>query len=353
MQSLVLAAALSVAFSVTNETAVVRRAALVTATLPLPAGAARDAAQLRIVGYDQLSVAAQVAPLASWPDGSVKWVRAIFTTDLEPAESKTWTLMTGRSTARPKFPANARVLDGELILDTGVFRHRAGDWLGPLTLKTDDGAPLVAQPPDKLGVESNGPLEAAGVREGALAREGVVAARYRERFAVIAGQPGMRVSVTVEPAAGRDSVSIRSLSLNVRPRPGNLRNIAVGTTSGARSFEPGKTWRLDQPLVPATAASDRQHPAWVNWRGDADSVFLGFESFWRHTRQALDLGADSTVRYELHSHGAPVRQLNRGEIITRRFLLWCHRSGDDFGEGLAEVMQPLRVTLPGPDAPGE
>lgn len=350
---MVLAAALSVAFSVTNETAVVRHAALVTATLPLPAGAARDAAQLRVVGYDQLSTAAQVAPLAAWPDGSLRWVRAIFTTDLEPAESKTWTLMAGRSTARPRHPARARLQDGELVLDTGVFRHRAGDWLGPLTLQPGDGAPSVAQEPDKLSVESSGPIEAAGVREGALARDGVVAARYRERFAVIAGQPGVRVTLTVEPAPNRDLPTIRCLSLDVRPWPNRLRNIAVGTTGGARSFEPGKTWRLEQPLVPATAASDRQHPGWINWRGDADSVFLGFESFWRHARQALDLGADGTVRYEMHSSSAPPRAMNRGKAITRRFLLWCHRSGDDFGEGLAEVMQPLRVTLPGDGAPIE
>ncbi|MBI5394209.1 MAG: hypothetical protein HZA91_02820 [Verrucomicrobia bacterium] len=353
MQSLVLAAALSAAFGVTNETAVIRHAALVSATLPLPAGAARDAAQLRVVGYDDLSMAAQIAPLASWPDGSLKWVRAIFTTDLEPSESKRWSLMTGRSTARPKRPARARVEEGGVVLDTGIFRYRAGDWLGPLTLRTADSAPFVAQPPDKVAVESSGPIMAAAVREGVLARDGDAIARYRERFAVVAGQPGVRVSVTVEPTTGRDSISIRCLSLNVRPAPSSLRNIAIGTTDGARQFEPGKAWRLEQPLIPATVASDRQHPGWINWRGDGDAVFFGVEGFWRLAPQALDLQADGSARYEMHSSAARARTLRGGEVFTRRFMLWFHRSGDDFGEGLAEVMQPLRVALPGDGAPSE
>ncbi len=339
------------AFSVTNETAVVRRAALVTATLPLPAGAARDAAQLRIVGCDQLSEAAQIAPLATWPDGSLKWVRALFATALEPSESKRWSLMTGRSTTRPRRPARAHAEDGEAVLDSGVCRYRTGEMLGPLTLLPADGAAFVAQKPDKVCVESKGPVIAEATREGWLMRDKEAACRYRQRFAIVAGQPAVRMSVSIELPADRDSMTVRCLSVDVRSTLHTVRNIALGTHGGARQFAPGKTWRLEQPLAPTTAASDRQHPGWVNWRGDGDAVFLGVEGFWRFAPQALDLAADGAVRYEMHSSAARLRTLRRGEEFTRRFVVWFHRSGDDFGEGLAEVMQPLRVLIPGLDEP--
>jgi hypothetical protein len=295
MVSLLLAAALDVSFAVTNDTPVSRRHALVAAEVPLPAGATGDPKQLRVVGYDQLSVAAQISTI----NPIAKTVLALFTTDIEPTETKSWKLTAGRSTTRLREEARTATEDGILMLNTGKMYYRIGDHLGPLALEPAVGGPLITAPPEREIVEDSGPVRATVRREGWLVRDGKGAFRYVQRYAVIAGQPAVRVSIRIEAPADSAPAPIRCAWLAVRPAPQHRKTIVLATAGGANTLAPGDARRLEQPKVEARLLSDRQHPGWLDFRGDASAMLFAVKLFWQRAPKALDIKPDGTVRYEL------------------------------------------------------
>ena len=345
MVCLLLAATLNVAFTVTNDTAVPRHHALVAAELPLAAGAASNAKQLRVVGYDQLSVAAQIAPLTHWPDGSLKTVQAIFTADLEPGETKMWSLTTGRSTTRLREEARTATEDGVLMLNTGRMYYRVGDHLGALTVASTDGKPFVAAPPEREVVEKAGPVCAVVRRDGCLTRGSEKPFRYTQRYSVIAGQPAARVTTRIEAAGASDTIPVKCAWTTIRPAAQHRKSVVLATASGANTLAPGDTRRLEQPKVDARLVSDRQHPGWLDFRGDASGMLFAVKLFWQRAPKALEIKADGTARYEIHSAAAAPLRLTAGAALEDEFLLWFHPAGEDFDNAVAEMNQPLRAVI--------
>lgn len=341
MVSLLLAAALDVSFTVTNDTPVSRRCALVAAELPVPAGTASDAKQLRVVGYDQLSVAAQI----SRPNPSAKTALALFTADIEPTETKSWKLSAGRSTTRLREEARAATEDGILMLNTGRMYYRVGDHLGQLTLEPGAGGSLITTPPEREAVEENGPVRATIRREGWFVRAGEKAFRYVQRYAVIAGQPAVRVSIRVEAPTGSAAARIRCVWLAVRPASQHRKTIVLATAGGANTLAPGDARRLEQPKVEARLLSDRQHPGWLDFRGDTSAMLFAVKLFWQRAPKALDIKPDGTVRYELHSAAAPPLRLAPDAPLEDEFVLWFHAAGESFDNALVEMNQPLKAVL--------
>jgi len=345
MVCLLLAAALNVSFTVTNDTAVSRRSALVAAELPLPAGAASDPKQLRIVGYDQLSAAAQISALAHWPDGSLKTVLALFTTDIEPAEAKTWSLTTGRSTTRLREEARTATEDNVLMLNTGKMYYRVGDHLDPLTIQPANGEPFVAAPPERVVVEENGPVRAIIRREGWLVRGGEKTFRYIQSYAVIAGQPAVRVTSRIEPAPGSNAAPIKCACLIIRPATQHRKSVVLATAVGTTTLAPGDTRRLEQPVVEARLLSDRQHPGWLDFRSDASGMLFAVKQFWQRAPKALEIKPDGTARYEIRSAAAQPLHLPAGAALTDEFILWFHAAGESFDNALMEMNRPLTAVI--------
>ncbi|MFA6561245.1 MAG: hypothetical protein WCV00_05000 [Verrucomicrobiia bacterium] len=345
MVCLLLAATLNVAFTVTNDTAVPRHHALVAAEVPLAAGATADAKQLRVVGYDELSVAAQITPLAHWPDGSLKTVQAIFTADLEPGETKTWSLIAGRSTTRQREEARAATEDGILLLNTGKMYYPVGNHLGPLTIELAGGAPCVATPSEREVVEENGPVRATARRDVWLAYSGKKRLHCTQRYYVTAGQPAVRVTTRIETADGADATPVKCVWLAIRPAAQHRKSIVLATASGTHTLAPGDTRRLEQPKVDARLVSDRQHPGWLDFRADASGMLFAVKRFWQRAPKALEIKADGTVRYEIHSAAAPPLRLTAGAALEDEFLLWFHPAGESFDNAVAEMNQPLRAVI--------
>ena len=345
MVSLLLAATLNVAFTVTNDTAVSRHHALVATELPLPAGAANDPNQLRVTGYDQLSMAAQISAPARWPDGTVKTVRALFTTDIEPGESKTWTLTAGISTTRQPIAARVTTEDGVLLMCVGKMLYRIGDRLGPLTVEAASGERFIAAPPEREVVEENGPVRATARRDGCLMRDGAKLFRYTQRYSVIAGQPAVRVTTRLETAPGDEAAAVKCVWLAVHPAAHLRKSIVLGMAGSAHTLAPGDTRRLEQPVVSARLISDRQHPGWIDFRSDAAAMLFAVKDFWKRAPKALDIQADGTVRCELHSAAAPPLRLTPGTPVDDEFILWFHAAGESFDDALVEMNQPLRAVI--------
>ena len=345
MVCLLLAAALNVPFTVTNESHVSRQQALVAAELPLPAGAAGDVKQLRIVGYDQLSVAAQITAAAHWPDGSIKTLRALFTADMDPGETKTWTLSAGRSTTRLEAGARIATEDNLLLLNTGRMYYPVGNHLGPLTVELAGREPCVAALSERDVIEENGPVRAMVRRETWLACGGEKLFHCTQRFSVIAGQPAVRVTTRIEPAAGADALSVKCVWMAIRPAPQHRKAAALGAAGGANTVAPGDTRRLEQPVVDARLHSDRQHPGWLDFRGDASAMLFAVKLFWQRAPKALEVMADGTARYEIRSAAAPPLRLTAGAALTDEFMLWFHPGGENFDNAVAEMNQPLTAVI--------
>jgi len=361
MLTLFLAATLNVAFTVANDTPVSRQRSLVCAELPLPSGAATDVNRLRVVGYDQLSVPIQISAQEHWPDKSLRTVRVLFVTDIESADSKTWTLMAGRSTARDRQVAKAVVEEGQPVLTSGVLQYRVGELFGPLSLQTvaaslrdaksssasrSDAAtdqPFVAVM-ERDVVEEPGPIRATVRREGTLARGSEKFFRYTQRFSVVAGQPGVRVAVRIEAVAGPDPAQVKSLALDFQPNL-PLKSVALATASGVNTLAPTDVRRLGQPVVPARLVSDRQHPGWIDWRGGGSAVLFAVKHFWQRAPKALDIKGDGSVRCELRSAAALPLALARSAAIEDEMMVWFHPLGGGFDEGLVELNQPLKAVV--------
>ena len=350
MVCLILAAALNVSFTVANDTPVSRRHALVSAELPLPAGEATDPKQLRIVGYDQLSVAAQITPTANWPDGSLKTVLALFTCDIEPTETKTWSLIPGHPTTRQREEAHTITEDGILMLNTGRMCYRVGGHLSPLTLDPTAGKPFVASPPERDVVEENGPVRVIIRHEGWLMRDSEKPFRYTRHYVVIASQPAVRVTTRIEPTTGTDSIPIKCAALTVRPATQHRRTIVLATAGSTSTLAPGDARRLEQPVVQARLLSDRQHPGWIDFRGDASGMLFAVKLFWQRAPKALEIMPDGTARYEIHSAAAPPLSLTAGTPLMDEFILAFHADGESFDNALVEMNQPLKVVLKPPVA---
>ncbi|MBI5822070.1 MAG: hypothetical protein HZA88_24115 [Verrucomicrobia bacterium] len=351
MVCLLLAAALNVSFTVTNDTAVSRRHALVAAELPVPAGAASDPKQVRIVGYDQLSVAAQISAIAKWPDGSLKSVLALFTCDLDPTETKTWSLIPGRSTTRQRDEAHMTTEDGIVMLNTGKMCYRVGDHLGALTLDPAAGESFVVAPPERDVVEENGPVRAVIRHEGWLTRGSEKPFRYTRHYAVIAGQPAVRVTTRIETAANSDGAQIKCAWVPVRPAAQHRKAIVLATAGSTSTLAPGDARRLEQPVVAeARLLSDRQHPGWLDFRGDASGMLFAVKLFWQRAPKALEIKPDGTARYEIHSAAAPPLRLTAGAPLTDEFILAFHADGESFDNALVEMNQPLKAVIKPPVA---
>ena len=69
-----------------------RRTWPVTRGVPLPDGAIRDSGRLALFDDGGSSVAAQLRPLARWPDGSIKWVLVDFGADVPDSGSSIYNL---------------------------------------------------------------------------------------------------------------------------------------------------------------------------------------------------------------------------------------------------------------------
>ncbi len=109
-----------------DDTPPARLPAGVTWGSPLPRGATSSLDALRLRGVDGAPVPAQFWPLATWPDGSLKWVGAAIGATDAPGE---YELRMDPDAAAPasEQAITAQAAEGALTVDTGVVRVRFGD----------------------------------------------------------------------------------------------------------------------------------------------------------------------------------------------------------------------------------
>ena len=224
------AAALEISLNVEEAEGYARRSEPVSTGIPLPRAAVKELSGLCVRGPGGAAVPAQFETLATWPDGSVKWVLVDFFADC-PAGGKAVYTLSDRGSRPEKTPELRVEQNGDAVtVETGVMRCRldqdAFDLFGDIWLDHDrDGTfsqservtPAAPEPGVKL-IDSHGreissrlgkvesfKLEASGPVRASVAVKGVLGdtdsegfLHYTARLHFYAGTGLVRVFFTLE-----------------------------------------------------------------------------------------------------------------------------------------------------------
>jgi len=311
-----------VMLSVRNNARVARRAWPVTSGVPLPPGHLGSTRNLRLVDESKEAVAAQFAPLAEWPDGSIKWVLVDFQADIPAGGLRSYTLTYGSAVKAtlPTTRLHVREEATRIRIDTGAARFvlnkqqfnlfeevRVGDRVvaggGRLVMVDDQGQQFVARKPDLVEIEEIGPLRVCVRVAGKyLADDGAALFDYEVRIHAYAGSSRVRINHNytcrlkkrTDPSQGRmrpvnpQPIAIKSMWLELPLHVGPVSSLRCGTDASEAITVPltGDGVELRQQYESkASIAGDRftRLPGWVS----AGDVTIGVRHFWQLYPQAM------------------------------------------------------------------
>ena len=156
----------------------------VSSGLPLPQGTVRDVTALALLDASGEQVKAQLAPLAYWPDGSVKWVLVTFLA-AEPSADGSFRLVLRGEPQSAEAGLTTEVSPQRTVVDTGalraVFDRRAGGFIDSLAVDLDGngrydptetiGTPAARSFVELVEVEPNGRPRAGRYTDTASLRQ--------------------------------------------------------------------------------------------------------------------------------------------------------------------------------------
>ena len=248
-----------VPLTVRNEQGVDAVAWPVTSGVPFPQGALGSENDLRLV-RDGKEVLAQVKPLGTWPDGSLKWVLVTLLADVRKGASATYTLEFGRGVKRQlSGPALATASAEGIRLDTGAAQLKidgSGDLWGPsgrceTRLVAEGGTVFTSKPgPATVTLEEAGPVRAVIKTVSNLrAADGSESCRLEQRLTAWRGRPFVQVQHTLVNDRPERFANVESLSFVVPAgRVGWQAALAEGESLALAAGE--SVWqRLDRELV--------------------------------------------------------------------------------------------------------
>ena len=325
---------LSVPLDVREVAGVARQAFPASASVPLPRGRVRDPHTLWLAAPNGRPAPVQYQTLERWPDGSVRWLLLDFLADVPAGGHATYALKGGKAPAPPKTPTvQLHERDGRRVLDAGALRLTLpadgtaglGDLaagahaLAPIALPAlvVDGLPAGAPEPGPTSVETEGPVRTEVLLTGRYP-QGIA---YEARVAAFAGQPYVRLRLTITHLADRSYAPLRTLAFGV---PGHFTRAALGIDGTARPLP-----SLDQPheLHHADAApavldgqrAGRHADGWAAASGDGATVLLAVSDFWEQYPKAIRLESGRLL-VDLFAGGDGPVQFGTGAAKTHE--LW-------------------------------
>jgi hypothetical protein len=228
-----------VSLTVRNPHAVDAVAWPVSNGIPFPRSVLGSENDLRVM-RDGKEVLAQVKPLGTWPDGSLKWVLVTLLADVPKQGSTTYTLEFGRGVKRQLDGPPLAVAGADGVrLDTGVTQYQIdaqGELSGPggkyVTQLVAEGGKVftTGRGPATVTVEEAGPVRAIVKTVTNLrAEDGAESFRIEQRLTVWRGRPGVQVQHTFVNDRPDKFTNIESLSYLV---PAGRTAWQVGRTEG-------------------------------------------------------------------------------------------------------------------------
>jgi len=361
-----------IAVTVREPDGLARRHWPLTVSVPFPRGALHRGAPVKLVDERGAGAAVQARPLATWPDGSVRWLLIDTQVDLDEHSERRLRVEPGRS---PAPAASVRVTEGKqgMVIDTGPIRltvpkqhfaivedlrvhgsDRVG--AGPLgaTLVADEHT-MQAQPPTRVAATEKGPLRAAVQLEGTYG-DGF---DYVVRIEAYAGQPMLRISHTFinrhpTPYVGLARLGVELPLAGVPPshyRYGLAGGRAVGgrlSDAGLRLYQSdNEKYAVDGKMGAGKLAG------WIEANGTGPAVGLAARWMWEQYPQSIGLQRDRLV-YDLWSPEAEPGRAGVGAAKTHEFVIWTAPERvlpQDAAEGMARpllgVVDPTWVARSG------
>jgi hypothetical protein len=274
----------------------------VTGGVPLPEGAAPAGAHFVLSDEGGNTVPCQADVLATWKDGSARWVLLDFAAAPPPHGRAPFTLTWGedRSPAPPSVPvtvtrgATPSLHTGPLAVATG-----GGDGI----LRIADRFDLTFTATAAEGAAARGTIESAAIeREGAIRStlalrgsfrrpEGARWFSFRLRASIFAGLTGVLLEPQIIVDADTGVLQrIRALELEITARRG-IRNASLGGSPGwrgkpstrVRLFQiDDRTYRLD-----GAAGSGTKAPGWAELADDRGTIAVAVRDFWQQWPKSL------------------------------------------------------------------
>jgi len=294
---------LAVPLDVREVAGVARQAFPARASVPLPRGRVRDARTLWLASPSQRPALLQSRVLERWPDGSVRWLLLDFVADVPAGAHATYTLRAGTPATPVKMPGvEMRVRDGTRVLASGALRVTVPGGGKPMLAELSTGSHALAAPvalptlvvdglpggpprPGPTTVETEGPVRTELLLTGHYP-QGI---RYEARLAVFAGQPLVRVQLTITNVADQPYARLRALTLAL---PGEFTSGALGVDGSTRvlsSLAPRRELRhLD--AAPATLdgkRAGRHADGWAAASGGGITALLAVPDFWQQYPKAF------------------------------------------------------------------
>ncbi|MGE5532374.1 MAG: hypothetical protein ACM3VW_09685, partial [Bacteroidota bacterium] len=202
----------------------------VSSGVPFPKGVLGSEKDLRIV-RDGKEVLAQIKPLGTWNDGSLKWVLVTLLADVPAGKSADYVLEFGRGVKRTlNAPSMAtQAADKSVSIDTGAAKFSVtsnGDLVGPngrceTQLVGEAGKVFTSEGgPGTVIVEENGPVRLVIKTVGNVtAADGGKSFRIEQRLTAWRGRPCVQVQHTFINDREERFTNIESLSYMVPAGP--------------------------------------------------------------------------------------------------------------------------------------
>lgn len=344
----------------------------VTAAMPIPKAALRDAADVQVYCGEQL-LPTQSRITAVWPDGSIKWLLINFLADLPANSAQEFELRFTKSTAQPLVPVlvaehehRLQLRTGDLVVtladpaDGGLFHeavykgwrldHRSMAELG--VLKDGQRYYTVITKPGWSMIES-GPvravLEASGTH---LNADGAKVLDFLVRIYAFAGKPWLWIDYQVINRSEADlELSGLGWHLNLNPHAAPVRTaVAVSNyRTTIRSSEAGDALEHKIDAEQILYEPNEQIPEtlygtfWADWNGAqggvAVTIYQAHQNFPKRLAAAktgldvellptgerlmLPAGAAKTHRIQIHFH-EPTTTLEEINFRSLQFQLPDH-----------------------------
>ncbi|MHB8994006.1 MAG: RIFT barrel domain-containing protein [Armatimonadota bacterium] len=202
----------------------------VTSGIPFPKGALGSDRDLRVV-LNGKEVLAQIKPLGTWEDGSLKWVLVTLLADVPAGKSANYVLELGRGVKRVlnAQPLATQAADKSVSIDTGAAKFSVtsnGDLAGPNgrceTQLVGEGGTIFTSErgPGTVIIEEAGPVRVViKTISNVTAADGSKSFRIEQRLTAWRGRPVVQVQHTFINDREERFTNIESLSYLVPSGP--------------------------------------------------------------------------------------------------------------------------------------
>jgi hypothetical protein len=383
----------------------------VRAGIPIPQGELGSADRVSIVNSTGAAIPSQSQTMATWPDGSVKWLMVDFTHDFNKSGDSRYEIRYGNRVNAVTAPSKVeiRTTEAGLEVNTGAIqflvpksrfgivrdvRLTSGKLIqrGPVTAEIIEPGgnkwSAADLPVDELEIEQAGPLHAAIRVETSLAPSGKPAKGFyhRARIHAYAGSPLLHIDYFTANTDSRPAndvggsmsskLYVNSIALKFEPAEAVSRvrhGLGSGTPSGAVVQK-----SADVALVDSSEAK-KHVPGWVSLElADGGAVHIGVQAFreqfpkafrWTPKQFEVSLWAKEGGSYEWYEgvgkthhlsllYGTPSSDaaalLAEGPVLAVAEPAWYTASGamgplvPAAESGLPAVEKALDVNMKGP-----